>query len=159
MEGCLENDNEPSCSIKGEEFLAQLSVLVGYQERLCFMDLVVIFLLSLQTTNLRLPRLAFSGCLGSNFLVSEPAGSSPYSQEPATGPYPEPTGSNPHPSSQSLVFLKLSLNGSDLSVSLWRDIITRERIPDKRLGTERRVLLRNRKVPGSNLDPDARYSD
>jgi hypothetical protein len=30
-------------------------------------------------------------------VAPEPAGSSPYSQEPSTGPYPEPTGSFPHP--------------------------------------------------------------
>jgi len=34
-------------------------------------------------------------------VVPEPEGSSPYSQEPATGPYPEPTGSNLHSPSQS----------------------------------------------------------
>jgi hypothetical protein len=31
-----------------------------------------------------------------NSMVSEPEGSSPYSQEPATGPYPEPTESTTH---------------------------------------------------------------
>jgi hypothetical protein len=31
----------------------------------------------------------------------EPAGSSQYLQEPATGPYPEPTGSTQHSPSQS----------------------------------------------------------
>jgi hypothetical protein len=30
-------------------------------------------------------------------MTPEPAGSSPYSQEPAIGPYPEPTESTPHP--------------------------------------------------------------
>jgi hypothetical protein len=34
-------------------------------------------------------------------VAPEPEGSSPYSQEPATGPYPEPTGSNLHSPSQS----------------------------------------------------------
>jgi hypothetical protein len=34
-------------------------------------------------------------------MAPEPAGSSPYSQEPATGPYPEPTGSTLHSASQS----------------------------------------------------------
>jgi hypothetical protein len=36
-----------------------------------------------------------------NSVAPEPAGSSPYLQEPDTGPYPEPTGSNPHSPSQS----------------------------------------------------------
>jgi hypothetical protein len=31
-----------------------------------------------------------------NSIVPEPAGSSPYLQQPATGPYPEPTGSTLH---------------------------------------------------------------
>jgi hypothetical protein len=31
-----------------------------------------------------------------NSVTPEPEGSSPYSQEPATGPYPEPSGSNLH---------------------------------------------------------------
>jgi hypothetical protein len=30
-------------------------------------------------------------------MAPEPEGSSLYSQEPATGPYPEPTESTPHP--------------------------------------------------------------
>jgi hypothetical protein len=34
-------------------------------------------------------------------MAPEPEGPSPYSQEPATGPYPEPTGSNLHSPSQS----------------------------------------------------------
>jgi hypothetical protein len=34
-------------------------------------------------------------------MVPEPAGSSSYSQEPATDPYPEPTESTLHSSSQS----------------------------------------------------------
>jgi hypothetical protein len=42
-----------------------------------------------------------NGCLLTNSVAPEPEGSSPYSQEPATGPYPEPTGSNLHSSSQS----------------------------------------------------------
>jgi hypothetical protein len=29
-------------------------------------------------------------------MVQEPEGSSPHSQQPATGPYPEPVKSNPH---------------------------------------------------------------
>jgi hypothetical protein len=36
-----------------------------------------------------------------NSVALEPEGSSPYSQEPATGSYPEPTGYNLHSSSQS----------------------------------------------------------
>jgi hypothetical protein len=36
-----------------------------------------------------------------NSVAPEPAGSSPYSQEPATGPYPEPNGSTLHSRSQS----------------------------------------------------------
>jgi hypothetical protein len=36
-----------------------------------------------------------------NSVAPEPEGSSPYSQQPATGPYPEPTGSNLHSHSQS----------------------------------------------------------
>jgi hypothetical protein len=35
-----------------------------------------------------------------NSVAPEPEGSSPYSQEPATGPYPEPAGSNLHSPSQ-----------------------------------------------------------
>jgi hypothetical protein len=36
-----------------------------------------------------------------NSVAPEPEGSSPYSQEPATGPYPEPSESTLHFSSQS----------------------------------------------------------
>jgi hypothetical protein len=36
-----------------------------------------------------------------NYVAPEPEGSSPYSQQPAIGPYPEPTGSNLHSPSQS----------------------------------------------------------
>jgi hypothetical protein len=36
-----------------------------------------------------------------NSVVQEPEGSSPHSQQPATGPYPKPVESNPRPSSQS----------------------------------------------------------
>jgi hypothetical protein len=36
-----------------------------------------------------------------NSVAPETEGSSPYSQEPATGPYPEPTKSNLHSPSQS----------------------------------------------------------
>jgi hypothetical protein len=36
-----------------------------------------------------------------NSLALEPEGSSPHSQKPASGPYPEPTGSNLHSPSQS----------------------------------------------------------
>jgi hypothetical protein len=36
-----------------------------------------------------------------NSVEQEPEGSSPHSQQPATGPCPEPVKSNPHPSSQS----------------------------------------------------------
>jgi hypothetical protein len=36
-----------------------------------------------------------------NSVAPEPEGSSPYSQKPATGPYPEPTGPNLHSPSQS----------------------------------------------------------
>jgi hypothetical protein len=32
-----------------------------------------------------------------NSVAQEPEGSSPHSQQPATGPYPEPVESNPHP--------------------------------------------------------------
>jgi hypothetical protein len=31
-----------------------------------------------------------------NSVVQEPEGRSPHSQQPATGPYPEPVESNPH---------------------------------------------------------------
>jgi hypothetical protein len=34
-------------------------------------------------------------------VAQEPEGSSPHSQQPATGPYPEPVESNAHPPSQS----------------------------------------------------------
>jgi hypothetical protein len=36
-----------------------------------------------------------------NFVAQEPEGSSPHSQQPATGPYSEPAESNPPPPSQS----------------------------------------------------------
>jgi hypothetical protein len=36
-----------------------------------------------------------------NSMVREPEGSSPHSQQPATGPCPETVESNPHPPSQS----------------------------------------------------------
>jgi hypothetical protein len=36
-----------------------------------------------------------------NSVAQKPEGSSPHSQQPATGPYPEPVESNPHPPSQS----------------------------------------------------------
>jgi hypothetical protein len=36
-----------------------------------------------------------------NSVVQEPEGSSPHSQQPATGPCPELVKSNPHPPSQS----------------------------------------------------------
>jgi hypothetical protein len=36
-----------------------------------------------------------------NSVVQEPEGSSPHSQQPATGPCPEPVDSNAHPPSQS----------------------------------------------------------
>jgi hypothetical protein len=36
-----------------------------------------------------------------NSVVQEPEGSSPHSQQPATGPCPETVESNPHPPSQS----------------------------------------------------------
>jgi hypothetical protein len=36
-----------------------------------------------------------------NSVAQEPEGSSPHSQQPATGPCPEPVESNPHPPSQS----------------------------------------------------------
>jgi len=39
--------------------------------------------------------------MSTNSVAPEPEGSSPYSQEPATGPYPEPTGSNLYSPSQS----------------------------------------------------------
>jgi hypothetical protein len=32
-----------------------------------------------------------------NSVAQEPEGSSPHSQQPATGPYPVPVESNPHP--------------------------------------------------------------
>jgi hypothetical protein len=38
-----------------------------------------------------------------NSVAPEPAGSSPYLQEPTTGPYPEPTVSTPHPQPISLI--------------------------------------------------------
>jgi hypothetical protein len=41
---------------------------------------------------------------GTNSVAPEPEGSSPYSQEPATGPYPERTGSNLH--SPQPIFLR-----------------------------------------------------
>jgi hypothetical protein len=37
----------------------------------------------------------------SNSVAQEPEGSSPHSQQPATGPCPEPVKSNPYPPSQS----------------------------------------------------------
>jgi hypothetical protein len=40
MAGSREHDNEPSGSIKGEEFLAQLSVLLASQEGFCTMEIV-----------------------------------------------------------------------------------------------------------------------
>jgi hypothetical protein len=36
-----------------------------------------------------------------NFVAQEPEGSSPHSQQPATGPCPQTVESNPHPPSQS----------------------------------------------------------
>jgi hypothetical protein len=36
-----------------------------------------------------------------NSVAQEPEGSSPHSQQPATGPCPETVESNPHPRSQS----------------------------------------------------------
>jgi hypothetical protein len=45
---------------------------------------------------------AFWFSIKTNSVAQEPEGSSPYSQQPATGPYPEPDESNPHPPSQSL---------------------------------------------------------
>jgi hypothetical protein len=39
--------------------------------------------------------------LKTNSMAQEPEGSSPHSQQPATGPCPEPVESNPHPPSQS----------------------------------------------------------
>jgi hypothetical protein len=36
-----------------------------------------------------------------NSVAQEPEGSSPHSQQPATGPCPKPVESNPHPRSQS----------------------------------------------------------
>jgi hypothetical protein len=36
-----------------------------------------------------------------NSVAQEPEGSSPHSQQPATGPCPEPVESNPHPPCQS----------------------------------------------------------
>jgi hypothetical protein len=36
-----------------------------------------------------------------NFVAKEPEGSSPHSQQPATGPCPERIESNPHPPSQN----------------------------------------------------------
>jgi hypothetical protein len=41
-------------------------------------------------------------------VVQEPEGSSPHSQQPATGPCPEPVESNPHPPSQSARHRSLS---------------------------------------------------
>jgi hypothetical protein len=38
--GSCDHGNEPSSSIKGREFLDQLSVLLASQEGLCSMDLV-----------------------------------------------------------------------------------------------------------------------
>jgi hypothetical protein len=46
-------------------------------------------------------------CINKNFLVrtnsvaQEPEGSSPHSQQPTTGPYPEPVESNPQPPRKS----------------------------------------------------------
>jgi hypothetical protein len=37
-----------------------------------------------------------------NSMAQEPEGSSPHSEQLATGPYPEPAESNPHPHIQSL---------------------------------------------------------
>jgi hypothetical protein len=39
-------------------------------------------------------------CL-TNYVAPEPEGSSPHSQQPANGPYPEPGESTPHPPNQS----------------------------------------------------------
>jgi hypothetical protein len=56
-----------------------------------------------QCTNLQLPSIIICRSLPpsarwpiTNPVAPEPEGSSPYSQEPATGPYPDPTGSNLH---------------------------------------------------------------
>jgi hypothetical protein len=52
-------------------------------------------------------RVSFCWCgtlpllITTNPVAPEPEGSSAYSQEPATGPYPEPAGSNLHSPSQS----------------------------------------------------------
>jgi hypothetical protein len=41
-------------------------------------------------------------------MAAESEGSSPYSQEPATGPYPEPNESNLHTPSQSPILIPSS---------------------------------------------------
>jgi hypothetical protein len=49
-------------------------------------------------------------------MATEPAGSSTYSQELATGPYPEPTDSTPYPQLDSLRFILIP--SSNLSLAL-----------------------------------------
>jgi hypothetical protein len=42
----------------------------------------------------------YLGTIVTKSVVPEPEGSSPYLQEPATGPYPEPAGSSLDPSAK-----------------------------------------------------------
>jgi hypothetical protein len=52
-------------------------------------------------TNVNTPRKVLQKFLLTNSVAQEPEGSSPHSQQPATGPCPETVESNPHPPSQS----------------------------------------------------------
>jgi hypothetical protein len=53
-----------------------------------------------------------------NSVAQEPEGSSPHSQQPATGPCPEPVESNPHPPSQSPSLRSILIPSSHLHLGL-----------------------------------------
>jgi hypothetical protein len=61
--------------------------------------------------------LSCNKCVVTNSVAPEPSGSSPHSQQPANGPYPEPTGSTLHPHTISITSIMISPSHLRLGLS------------------------------------------